>query len=270
MGRARQPVRHPRDDARAVESGIAPYFADRWTVFRDLVVDSHRIPWISLVAAVPYVLLFALFPRLEARQFARLAEILLVWAIGWGGVALAGHLASRSPVWHLQSANGLFAVSPWLILSGLGTRDPARPGVTRSRRATDRARSATRSGSRRRSGSSSLSTSGSTRWRRQCCMSRASTGGHGCSCRFPRCSGRSREPLPAGYWRCARELLADARRFSWEWPSRCPSLSSSTGCACWQERSSSRRSFPTRCWRGRKRTSSRHRGWCPRSWRHFH
>src|SRR5262245_43446503 len=115
------------------DAGIVRYFADRWTVFRDLVLDSHRTDWISLAVGVPYVLLLAFVPRLEARRFVRAAEILLVWAIGWGAAALVGHLTSRSPVWYLQSANGLFAVSPLLALSGLRARDPAPvPGLAPS------------------------------------------------------------------------------------------------------------------------------------------
>ena len=110
-----------------LDQGVARYVADRWTVFRDLVVDSHGTAWVSLADALPYVLLLVVFPRLEPRRFALAAELLLAWAAGWGAVALAGHLASATPIWYLPSANGLFAVSPFLVLACLRLRRDAAP-----------------------------------------------------------------------------------------------------------------------------------------------
>jgi hypothetical protein len=108
-----------------LEQGLARYLVDRWTVFRDLVIDSHGTAWVSMVGALPYVLLLIAFPRLERRRFVATAELLLVWAVGWGAVALAGHLLSPTPIWYLPSANGLFAVSPFLILACLRMKEDA-------------------------------------------------------------------------------------------------------------------------------------------------
>jgi hypothetical protein len=108
-----------------LDQGVARYLVDRWTVFRDLVIDSHATYWVSMIGGVPYVLLLLLHPALSRRRFARAAEALLAWAIGWGAVALAGHLASAAPIWYLPSANGLFAVSPFLILAFLREEDTA-------------------------------------------------------------------------------------------------------------------------------------------------
>jgi hypothetical protein len=108
-----------------LDQGLARYLVDRWTVFRDLVIDSHGTAWVSLVGALPSVLLLIAFPRLERRRFVATAELLLVWAVGWGAVALAGHLLSPTPIWYLPSANGLFAVSPFLILACLRMKEDA-------------------------------------------------------------------------------------------------------------------------------------------------
>ena len=105
------------------DHGVERYLVDRWTVFRDLVIDSHGIRWVSMIGAIPYVLLLLLHPALERRRFARAAEALLAWAVAWGAVDLAGHLSSAAPIWYLPSANGLFAVSPFLILAFLREED---------------------------------------------------------------------------------------------------------------------------------------------------
>jgi hypothetical protein len=106
-----------------LDQGLARYLVDRWTVCRDLVIDSHGTAWVSLVGALPYVLLLIAFPRLERRRFVATAELLLIWAVGWGSVALAGHLLSPTPIWYLPTANGLFAVSPFLILACIRMRE---------------------------------------------------------------------------------------------------------------------------------------------------
>ncbi|HYV84330.1 MAG TPA: hypothetical protein VFB49_00305 [Patescibacteria group bacterium] len=107
------------------EHGAAGYVIERWTVFRDLVIDSHQTEWVSLLGGIPYVLLLLLHPALAPRRFALAGELLLLWAVGWGAVAYAGHLSSRAPIWYLPSANGLFAVSPFLILACLRVSEPA-------------------------------------------------------------------------------------------------------------------------------------------------
>jgi hypothetical protein len=106
-----------------LEQGLAAYLGDRWTVFRDLVIDAHGQAWLSLLMAIPYVGLLAVHPRFDRARWMRLVPALLLWGAGWGCVALAGHLATDAPMWYLQSANGLFATSPFLILSCLRDRD---------------------------------------------------------------------------------------------------------------------------------------------------
>jgi hypothetical protein len=119
-----------------LEQGLGRYAIERWTVFRDLVIDSHPTRWVSLFSGIPYLLLLLLHPSLERRRFARAAEGLLAWAIGWGLFALAGHLTSAAPIWYLPSANGLFALSPFLIVSCLRQEDAAAvssPGAARKK-----------------------------------------------------------------------------------------------------------------------------------------
>lgn len=101
------------------EQGLAGYLADRWPVFRALVMDGHEQAWLSVVMAFPYVGLLAVHPRVNRSLWMWLVPTLLIWGAGWGCVALVGHLTSDAPLWYLLSANGLFAVSPFLILSCL-------------------------------------------------------------------------------------------------------------------------------------------------------
>ena len=118
-----------------LEHGFAAYLADRWTVFRDLVIDAHGQAWLSLLMAVPYVGLLAVHPRLDRGRWMRLVPALLLWGVGWGCVALAGHLTTDAPMWYLQSANGLFATSPFLIIACLRDRageDEEPPGAGRT------------------------------------------------------------------------------------------------------------------------------------------
>jgi len=129
-----------------LDQGVGQYLVERWTVFRDLVIDSHGTEWVSIVGGIPYVLLLLLHPTLGRRRFAHASEALLAWAAGWGAVALAGHLSSPAPIWYLPSANGLFAVSPLLILSCLREENAAAvsgPTAARGRFTTaDRVRTA--------------------------------------------------------------------------------------------------------------------------------
>jgi hypothetical protein len=103
----------------ALEEGFARYLVDRVVVFRDLILDSHEVAWVSLLVSVPCLLVLVARPRPGTGREAPAAAALLAWSTVLGLLALAGHLRSTAPVWYLPSANGLFAVSPFLILSGL-------------------------------------------------------------------------------------------------------------------------------------------------------
>jgi hypothetical protein len=124
------------------EQGLAAYLADRWPVFRALVTDAHARPWLSVVMALPAVVLLAVHPRVSRSPWMRLVPALLLWGAAWGGVAFAGHLTSDAPLWYLLSANGLFAVSPFLILAGLRECDEAGGEATDAARCAARVRSA--------------------------------------------------------------------------------------------------------------------------------
>ena len=100
-----------------LEGGVLRYLADRWTVLRDLLLDSHATPVLSFAVGAPYVLLLLTRPKLPASGFRRAVPILAWLAAAGGLIVLAGHLTSDSPIRWLQSANGLFAVSPILILA---------------------------------------------------------------------------------------------------------------------------------------------------------
>src|SRR5262249_42229419 len=47
----------------ALEQGLARYLVDRVAVFRDLILDSHAIAWVSLFVSVPCVLVLLVRPR---------------------------------------------------------------------------------------------------------------------------------------------------------------------------------------------------------------
>ncbi len=105
------------------EAGAARYLAERWTVFRDLLLDNHPTFWLSAAITLPYLVLLLGNWSLTRRRFARLVPALSLFAALGGLFILAGHLGTGSPIAWLREANGLFAVSPILILAFVGHTD---------------------------------------------------------------------------------------------------------------------------------------------------
>ncbi|PYT13833.1 MAG: hypothetical protein DMF51_09845, partial [Acidobacteria bacterium] len=98
-------------------AGVGHYLAERWPVLSNLLLDAHGSAWRSLLISGPAALLFLLHPRLGAWRFARAVPVLAALGAAGGSLALAGHLGTDRPIWWLREANGLFAVSPFLILA---------------------------------------------------------------------------------------------------------------------------------------------------------
>ncbi len=91
------------------------YLAQRPNSARNLLLNAHGDPWISLAIASPFLACAILGPRLTGRRFRVAVPLAGALACAAGIAALYGHLASDQPMLWLVSANGLFAVSPFLI-----------------------------------------------------------------------------------------------------------------------------------------------------------
>ncbi len=102
--------------------GLAAFLAERWAVLQKLWLNAHPNPWLSAVAAGPFVALFLVFPRVKEERFNRAAALLAAAGIACAMIVAGGLLSSESPYWWLVDANGLFAASPALILAFIRVR----------------------------------------------------------------------------------------------------------------------------------------------------
>lgn len=117
-----------------VQLGLAEYLAQRVGAATHILANAHANAFWSGAIAFPYLALAAAGTRL--RRLPNLSADALLWS-GVGGVAvLIGHLQSQQAMPWLLVSNGLFAVSPILILGlvpGAATSRP-RPAVEASTR----------------------------------------------------------------------------------------------------------------------------------------
>ena len=95
----------------------ALYLSQRLTVAAKLMLNMHADPLISALLAAPFLLAAAL--SWKKFRLDRLPVVLLALAVLTGCLVLSGHLLSSQPIMRLLFTNGLFSVSPILILGFL-------------------------------------------------------------------------------------------------------------------------------------------------------
>jgi hypothetical protein len=98
--------------------GLLGYVRGRWGVAQ-LMFGSHGDLWLSAATTLPFLLLFLTCPRVRSRSFSGVVVLAGLVALAAGVPQLAGHLTAESPIRWLYAANGLFAVSPVLMLAFL-------------------------------------------------------------------------------------------------------------------------------------------------------
>jgi hypothetical protein len=99
--------------------GLGAHLASRAAVFYALFVQSHREVWVSIALAAPFLIGFAIRPRLDDRAFNIAVPMAAMLALAAFAVTMAGYFSSASPLLTMLRANGVFAASPILILAFL-------------------------------------------------------------------------------------------------------------------------------------------------------
>ena len=102
--------------------GVAAYVSGRFRVL-GLMFGAHGSPWVSVAANIPFVLMFVIYPALTERVFRKSVLMLSVIGLVQGLILFLGHLSADSPVWWLRKTNGLFSVSPILLLAFVRKRE---------------------------------------------------------------------------------------------------------------------------------------------------
>jgi hypothetical protein len=121
----------------AFYGGLARNPAERWLVFRALLIDSHQSLVLSLLVAAPFLVCWAMYPRVSRRIFRWLVPALgCVGAIA-GAIVLVGYRQAASPIWWMYGANALFSASPFLILGFIRTTDEGAGGTGEPEKETE-------------------------------------------------------------------------------------------------------------------------------------
>ena len=127
------------------ELDLSTFLEQRQAVANNILLNTHRNPLLSVAIALPFLLLASVYWKLRPRVRHSddrsnsspdyLAVAALVSALAGGVIALHGHLSTSRPLNWLTSANGLFSVSPILILAflpGDASRDQGRARAART------------------------------------------------------------------------------------------------------------------------------------------
>jgi hypothetical protein len=114
---------HFRADS-PLAGGWLDHLSDRWQVVNRLLFNCHANVWLSAAVSIPYLALFIFHPRVSRQAFKRVVASVAAFATLSGAVIILGHLTADSPVRWLLNANGLFAVSPILILAFVREKAP--------------------------------------------------------------------------------------------------------------------------------------------------
>jgi hypothetical protein len=98
------------------EGGFASYLSSRWVVLNKLLFNIYPTGWLSFLIGLPFVILLFTNPRLDEKRFNLAMVIGSVWGIGCGLLNLKGLIHTDNFMQSLIDSNGLFAVSPLLII----------------------------------------------------------------------------------------------------------------------------------------------------------
>ena len=113
------PLGHHFRTGSLLDATLAQHLAERWSVARLLLLNVDPIVWLSLVLALPFIVLLVLNPRLRSRTFDTAVPACAVFVSLAGSVIITRHLVTETPIWWLTGTNGLFAASPVLLLAFL-------------------------------------------------------------------------------------------------------------------------------------------------------
>lgn len=113
--------RHPLGlrllSAASAGGGLVRHLADRPKVFDLLLLNGHGNKALSLIATLPFAVLFFVRPRVPARLRESAMQALAVVGLVSATIIMSGHLLADRPIWWLMRANGLFAASPVLVFA---------------------------------------------------------------------------------------------------------------------------------------------------------
>ncbi len=118
------PIGHRLGAHLTTVEGMIDHLASRIAVFHNQCVSCSPVPWISVVLAMPFLIIFALGLRLSPRWFARLFPLSCLWAAASAWIYLTGLATSPQPIRYLPaSANALFVSGPFLLPAFLQLRE---------------------------------------------------------------------------------------------------------------------------------------------------
>ncbi|MBK9471427.1 MAG: hypothetical protein IPO18_03975 [bacterium] len=101
--------------------GLVEHLAKRPRIFYLYFVAAHPLQAVSFALALPYLVAFAVRPRLTATRINAAVPLWSLAAAVAGAVYLAGFLAAPSALRHMLSANSFFVAAPVLVLGLLRT-----------------------------------------------------------------------------------------------------------------------------------------------------
>ena len=99
------------------QDGLSGYLVDRIKVFNVLLLNGHPNRLISITATIPFIICLYLYPLIRVRRYEWLIGLISISGL-YAAVSIgSGFLFSNQPVYDLIQSNGLFAASPFLIVS---------------------------------------------------------------------------------------------------------------------------------------------------------
>ncbi|MCU0611023.1 MAG: hypothetical protein MUE60_04435 [Candidatus Eisenbacteria bacterium] len=124
--------RHPLGlrlvSAASAGGGWAHHLGDRPEVLNQLLLNGHGNMILSLIATLPFAVLFFVSPRVAPQRRDAAMRTLAVVGLASGVIVASGHLLAERPIWWLMKANGLFAASPVLIFGLVRGREEGSRG----------------------------------------------------------------------------------------------------------------------------------------------
>ena len=100
------------------------HLAARPRVFYNLFIASNPIPSLSLVLALPFVIVFVLSPRFAPSALQKAVPVYSVVALISAGLSIGGYFFAVSPIdYMLKSSNALFVSAPFVALAFLRSAD---------------------------------------------------------------------------------------------------------------------------------------------------